>query len=55
MALPMSHPGQPGPVRLIGAIALRTAIGALLLVMLMVLAEAWVPDLIEPVLLQLGI
>jgi hypothetical protein len=55
MALPMSHLDQPRSVRLIGAIALRTAISVLVLVMLMVLAEAWVPDLVDPMLLQLGI
>jgi len=49
------HLGQPRPVRVIGAIALRTAICLLLLVMLMVLAETWVPDLVDPVLLRLGI
>ena len=55
MALPISHLDQPRPVRLIGAIALRTAISVLLLMMLTVLAETWVPDLVDPVLRQFGI
>ena len=49
------HLGQSRPVRVIGVIAMRTAICLLLLVMLTVLAEAWVPDLVDPVLLRLGI
>ena len=55
MAQLLTHLGQPRPVRLIGAIALRTAIGVILLVMLMVLGEAWAPGLVDPVLLRLGI
>ena len=55
MAQPLNHLGQPRPVRLIGAIALRTAISMILLAMLMVLGETWVPEVVDPVLLRLGL
>jgi hypothetical protein len=55
MAQTLSHLGQRLPVRLIGVIVLRTAISVLLLVMLLVLGEAWAPGLIDPVLLRIGI